>query len=122
MIAEIQNHGTMEMRTQSPRGQQDGRNREIQIAWKKKGKEWNICATTGPQDHSQSLTKPQHHKAAAKYALESTPCRNTKEQAQDNAGRRYRALRSQKRRNAERQEDELKKELRKKKRHIKHFH
>ena len=63
-----------------------------------------------PKTTANCLTKlPQHHKAAAKYALESTPCRNTKEQAHDDAGRRNRALRLQKRRNAKRQEDELKK-------------
>ena len=77
------------------------------------GKEWNVCATTGPKVHSQSTMKPQHHRAAAKYALASTPCRNTREQAHGDAGRRNRAPRPQKRRNAETQEDELKKELKK---------
>ena len=68
--------------------------------------------TPWPQSH-ETLTKLQHHKAAAKFALECTPWRNTKGQAHDDAGRRNRAPRPQKRRNGETQEDELKKYLRK---------
>ena len=65
MIAEIQNHRTMEMRTQEPEKTIRQKKQRDYNLHGRNGQRMECMRNYGPQDHSQSLTKPQHHKAAA---------------------------------------------------------